>query len=107
MNIIPPDTLLLVIFVLNIFLVFLDAIVGYYLVPRLLRIDTNERAARNAAVLSVRRKLSGLVALYMFINCMGYFRKDSLLLMIVAGMIAVDLGVQLFLFRRSERERNR
>jgi hypothetical protein len=107
MNIIPPDKLLLVIFVLNIFLVFLDAIVGYYLVPRLLRLGSNDRAERNAAVLSVRRKLSGLVALYMFINCMGYFRKDSLLLMIVAGMIAVDLGVQLFLFRRSERERKR
>ena len=102
MNLISPDKLLLIIFVLNTLLVLLDATVGYHLAPGLLnKAVTNDSEVREAALKTIRRMLSGLVALYMFFNCLGYFGGNSLLLMIVAGMIAVDLGVQVYLCRSS------
>jgi len=102
MNLISPDRLLLIIFVLNILLVLLDATVGYHLAPRLLRMTgTGDAEVQEIALQQVRRMLTGLVALYMFFNCLGYFGGNSTLLMIVAGMIAVDLGLQLYLSRRS------
>lgn len=105
MNLIAPDQLLLIIFGLNTLLVLLDASVGYHLAPRLLRLaGTHADEAHEAALRTIRRMLSGLVALYMFINCLGYFSENSLLLMAVAGMIAVDLGVQLYLCRRPEHD---
>lgn len=102
MNFIASDKLLLIVFVLNTLLVLLDATVGYHLAPRLLRMTgADEAEAQEAALRKVRRMLSGLVALYMFFNCLGYFGGNSTLMMIVAGMIAIDLGLQLYLNRRS------
>jgi len=43
------------------------------------------------------------VALYMFLNCLGYFRGNSMLVLIVTTMIFFDLGGQFYLRRRSGR----
>lgn len=101
MNITVPDQLILIVFILNLLLIFLDATVGYHLAPRLLRIaGAGDTEIREIALQKVRRMLTGLVALYMFFNCLGYFGGNSTLLMIVAGMIVIDLVVQLYLSRR-------
>ena len=102
MNLIAVDHGLLIIFVLNTLLVLLDATAGYHLAPRLLRMSgTDDDEAQTATLRTVRRLLTGLVALYMFINCLGYFRGNCILMMVVAGMIAVDLGLQFYMCRRA------
>lgn len=102
MNFFSPDRLLLIIFVLNILLVLLDATVGYHLAPGLLRMTANrDDEAQKDTLRKIRNLLSGLVALYMFVNCLGYFGRNFVLMMIVAGMIALDLAVQLFMYKRS------
>lgn len=102
MNIILPDTLSLSLFVLNTLLVFLDASLGYHLAPRLLRMsDPDEPELQETAVRTVRGMLTVLVALYMFFNCLGYFRENSGLLLIVTAIITFDLGAQVYLRRRA------
>lgn len=105
MNTISPDLLLLSLFVLNILLVLLDASLGYHLAPRLLRLpDSDEPEYQESAVRTVRGLLTLLVALYMFFNCWGYFRGNSVLLLIVTAMIVSDLGGQTYLRQRSGRK---
>ncbi|MBC7963133.1 MAG: hypothetical protein H7Y05_09335 [Steroidobacteraceae bacterium] len=105
MNIISPNILLLSLFVLNILLVLLDASLGYHLAPRLLRsTDPDEPELQESAVRTVRGLLTVLVVLYMFFNCLGYFRGNGLLLLIVTAVIVFDLGGQLYLRQRSGRK---
>ena len=102
MNIVTPNTLLLSLFLLNILLVLIDASLGYHLAPRLLRTpDPDEPELQESAVRAVRGLLTFLVALYMFFNCLGYFRGNSGLLLIVTAIIVLDLAGQLYLKRRS------
>ena len=101
MNLTAPDQLLLIFFILNILLILLDATVGYHLAPRLLRMaGAGDIEIRETALRKVRQALTGLVTLYMFFNCLGYFGGHSTLLMIVTGMIVIDIGVQLYLSHR-------
>lgn len=102
MNIISPDLLLLALFILNLLLVLLDASLGYHLAPRLLQMpDLDEPEQQESAVKTVRGMLTLLVVLYMFFNCLGYFRNNSGLLLIVTAMIVFDLGGQFYLRRRA------
>lgn len=104
MNIISPELFLLSLFVLNILLILLDASLGYHLAPRLLLLSgQDDPELRESAVRSVRGMLTLLVALYMFLNCLGYFRGNSMLVLIVTMMIVLDLGGQFYLRRRSGR----
>lgn len=105
MNIIFPDLLLLSLFILNLLLVLLDASLAYHLAPRLLRMpDLEDPEQREAAIRSIRGMLTLLVVLYMFFNCLGYFRGNSGLLLIVTTMIVFDLSGQFYLRRRSGRK---
>lgn len=107
MNIISPNLLLLSFFVLNTLLVLLDASLGYHLAPRLLRMaDPDEPEQLETAVRAVRSMLTLLVTLYMFFNCLAYFRGNSVLLLVVTTLVVFDLGGQLYLRRRSDRTGN-
>jgi hypothetical protein len=81
------------IFVLNWLLIMADAAMGYLLAPLLVRM--REDAAENGVHL-IRRLLPVVVALYMFFNCLAYFRGNLLLLLLVSGIALMDIGFQLF-----------
>jgi small neutral amino acid transporter SnatA (MarC family) len=83
-------------FVANALLVIIDAAMGYFLAPLLLsrmNSDNVDSAAWTAG--SIRRLLSFVVALYMFFNCMAYFRHNNILLLIVTGVVVFDIAFQL------------
>lgn len=104
MNIMSPEFLLLFLFALNILLILLDASLGYHLAPHLLLLTgQDDPELHESAVRSVRSMLTLLVGLYMFLNCLGYFRNNGTLVMIVTTMIFFDLGGQFYLRRRSGR----
>jgi hypothetical protein len=47
--------------------------------------------------------LTGVVMLYMFFNCLAYFRQDNALMTIVSVLIVLDLGGQLYVRYRARR----
>lgn len=105
MNIISPNILLLSLFILNILMVLLDASLGYHLAPRLLRMpDSEEPEQRETSIRAVRGMLTVMVVLYTFFNCLGYFRGNVMLLLIVTAVIVFDLGGQMYLRHRSIRK---
>lgn len=96
--------MLLTAFSLNIALILLDASLGYHLAPQLLRLTPhNEDSDPAAVVRSIRRMLTGVVTLYMFFNCLAYFRQDTSLMAIVSVLILLDLGGQLYVRYRARR----
>lgn len=96
--------MLLAAFSLNIVLILLDASLGYHLAPQLLRLTPPSEDSDPAAVVrSIRRLLNGVVALYMFFNCLAYFRQDNALMAIVSVLILLDLGGQLYVRYRARR----
>ena len=100
------DNLLLPVFAVNILLVLIDASVGYYLAPLLFRVGGGEPVASEAGVRNVRRLLAGVVALYMFFNCLAFFRYNGPLLLIVTALVLFDLGGQLYVRHRSRQHDN-
>jgi len=99
-----PETMLLAAFSLNIALILLDASLGYHLAPHLLRLTVQDEDSDPTAVIrSIRRLLNGVVALYMFFNCLAYFRQDNALMAIVSVLILLDLGGQLYVRYRARR----
>lgn len=99
-----PEQLLLTLFVLNTLLVLLDASLGYHLAPHLLRLaPQDEEREPLTFIRSIRRMLTGVVILYMFFNCLAYFRQDNALLILVTVLIVLDLAGQLYMRHRSRR----
>lgn len=99
------ETTLLLMFILNFTLVLLDASLGYHLAPHLLRLSPrDEDSDPEAFVRSIRRMLTGVVMLYMFFNCLAYFRQNSTLMAVVTVLIALDLGGQLYVRYRARRQ---
>jgi hypothetical protein len=93
------------IFFCNIFLVFIDATIGYYAAPMLARLGTRDEAGIEWAVQGVRKLLVGVVALYMFFNCLAFFNEKPLLLLIVTSVVVLDIVCQLAVSRKlRERE---
>ncbi len=93
-------------FIINAALTLLDASLGYHLAPRLLRLsppapDTDP----GRVVQTIRRMLTGVVLLYMFCNCLAYFRQNRTLLAVVTVLLAVDLGGQLYVRYRTRQRR--
>jgi len=96
------ETVLLPVFILNILLILLDASLGYHLAPRLLRLTPQDDERDPLAfVRGIRRMLTGVVILYMFFNCLAYFRQDNTLMAVVTVLILLDLGGQLYVRYRS------
>lgn len=94
------DAYLPFVFICNIFLTFLDATIGYYAAPTLARIGASDEAGVEWATQGVRKLLAGVVALYMFFNCMAYFNQKTLLLMIVTSVIVLDIVCQMAVSRK-------
>ncbi len=90
---------LLCIFILNFALIIGDAAVGYHLAPIFSRMTVREEGAERGSAF-IRRCLSGVVALYMFCNCLAYFRGETPFIMLVTGFVAADIVCQLLLGRK-------
>lgn len=90
-------------FALNIFLVLLDASVGYHLAPLLYRASGGDPEVAEAGSRGVRKLLAAVVTLYMFFNCLAFFRQNDPLLVLVTAMILFDLGGQLYIRHRSKK----
>lgn len=94
------DSLLLPIFIVNLVLVLVDASLGFHLAPVLFRASGGNPEATEAGIRSIRLLLTGVVSLYMFFNCLAYFRQNGPLLLVVTGLVLFDLGGQLYLRHR-------
>ena len=88
---------LIYLFTVNIFLVFVDATIGYYAAPMLARLGGNDDETTASATRGVRTLLAAVVALYMFFNCLAFFHVKPLLLLLVTGVIVVDIVAQIVL----------
>ncbi|RNC72617.1 MAG: hypothetical protein ED859_01245 [Desulfuromonadales bacterium] len=88
------DTSLLLI-VVNLFLILIDAAVGWHLAPALMRRFTPDAETAEVSARSMRAMLGGVVALYMFFNCLGYFRQNRIVLLVVTGIVVTDMVAQL------------
>ena len=98
------DAFLLPLFVFNTVLVLVDASVGYHLNTLFFRITGGDPASTEARIRSIRSTLTLVVTLYMFFNCLSYFRQDSTMLVIVMLLVAVDLGGQLYIRHRTRHQ---
>ena len=87
-------------FILNFVLVIVDAAVGYHLAPLLFRITGGEEDTAKHVTAFIRRCLSGMVALYMFCNCLAYFGGEIRFILLVTGIVAADIVCQLLLARK-------
>lgn len=87
-------------FILNIFMVMVDAALGYFSAPQLLA-KAGEPEIVATGIRSARRMLPAVVALYMFFNCLGYFQGRSGILFSVTGLVCIDLALQLYLRNRN------
>lgn len=85
------------IFLLNWGLVIVDAALGYRIAPLLVQRGENADAGPAMTAESIRRLLTFVVALYMFFNCLAYFRGMMLLLAIVSGVVLLDIAFQLII----------
>lgn len=94
------DQHLTYIFAGNIFLIFIDATVGYYAAPAVALLVGTDEEEVGRTILSVRRLLSWVVTLYMFFNCLAYFDNKSWLLYFTTAVLFVDITAQLLLFRK-------
>ncbi len=80
------------IFVLNWVLIIADAALGFHVAPLL--VGMRDGSVESGSQL-VRRLLAVVVALYMFFNCLAYFRGNVLLLLLVSGIVVLDIVFQL------------
>ena len=94
------DSFLPYIFISNIFLTFIDATIGYHAAPVLARIGASDQEGIEWATQGVRKLLAGVVALYMFFNCLAYFNGRTLLILIVTSVIVIDIVCQLLVSRK-------
>lgn len=94
---------LLPLFILNLLLTLADAAIGYHVAPALMRRFTPDAETAELSVRGMRTMLGGVVALYMFFNCLGYFRQNAVILFAVTGIVLVDMIAQLVVRRRFDR----
>ena len=95
------------IFVANIFLIFIDATVGYHAAPALTMLAGGEEPDAERAVRGVRKLLAWVGTLYMFFNCLAYFDQKPWLLYFTSAVLAVDIAAQLIIFRKMADRRGR
>ena len=102
--------LLLAFFVLNWLLIIADASLGYFVLPLMLPQGTERggaeepEAGEGRTLGGMRRLLTVMVLLYMFVNCYAYYRGHGLLLYVVTGLVLIDIVLQLVIRRRKARQ---
>lgn len=99
--------MLLPLFIANLVLTLVDAAVGYRMAPMLMRRFVPDAESAELSARSMRTMLAGVVALYMFFNCLGYFRGNAVILVVVTVVILVDMVAQLVLGRTLRRDGER
>lgn len=87
-------------FLVNMLLILGDAALGYHLAPRLLK-GMGDPEMAEQALRPTRTVLSLVVALYMYFNCLGYFRSRIGVLAVVTCLVLADMLLQLWLSRRN------
>ena len=95
-----PDSWMLPVFIVNFCLIILDAAVGYRVAPSLFRNREIEPDDLPRLVKSVRNTLTMVVILYMFFNCLAYFRGNNSLAPLITGLVVIDLMVQGWMYRK-------
>lgn len=95
------------IFVANIFLIFIDATVGYHAAPSIAMLAGGGGQADEGPVRGVRKLLGWVVALYMFFNCLAFFGERWWLLYFTAAVLAVDVAAQLLIVRKMMNRKGR
>lgn len=83
------------IFISNILLTLADATIGYHAAPSLVRLGATDEESSVQALNGVRTLLTGVVAIYMFCNCLAFFNRQQLFLLAVTGIIVLDIVAQL------------
>lgn len=96
---------LLPIFILNLLLTLADAAIGYHVAPALMRRFTPDAETAEQSVRGLRAMLGGVVALYMFFNCLGFYRQNAVILFVVTGIVLADMIAQLVVRRKLEKGR--
>jgi hypothetical protein len=101
--------ILLTFFILNWLLIIGDASLGYFVLPLLLRPDSEKSAGDGVAgdkmaVGGMRRLLTAMVLLYMLVNCYAFFRQYATLLYVVTALVLLDIIVQLVVRQRRVRQ---
>ena len=89
------------IFIINTLMVLVDTALGYHLAPRLLA-GMDEPEAVETGVRTTRGLLPAVVALYMFVNCLGYFQGRTVYLLAVSSLVLLDMVLQLWLRRKRQ-----
>jgi hypothetical protein len=106
------DSLLLPIFLVNILMILLDASIGYHLSPQIFTAPPEDDAdpfseEEPPAPRTIRWMLTGVVALYMFFNCLAFFRTDLPLILVVSALIILDILGQLYVRRKARQGKNK
>lgn len=94
----------LVHFTVNTVLVIVDAAVGYFCVPLARTALGITEPEDGGGENRLRRLLTGVVAFYMLLNCIGYFRQMGWLLVAVSIFVTFDIIAELYV-RRKIRQR--
>jgi ABC-type siderophore export system fused ATPase/permease subunit len=84
-------------FAINALLVLCDAALGFHIAPLLSRFGKGDPDSQPLAASAIRRLLALMVAIYMFFNCLAYFRGNSTLLVLVTIVVILDILFQLVL----------
>ncbi|MDH4101438.1 MAG: hypothetical protein OEV28_12795 [Nitrospirota bacterium] len=96
------DYYLLGIFILNFVMIIGAAGLGYHFAPTFARFRLAEDEDPEQGVQRLRRLLSWMVALYMFLDCFAYFRRNTVFLLVVTALVMVDIISQLVIRRKLE-----
>ena len=83
------------IFISNVFLTIADATIGYHAAPTLVRLGASDEESAVLSLRRVRTLLAGVVAIYMFCNCLAFFNRQPFFLLVVTGVIVLDIVAQL------------
>ncbi|HET6420297.1 MAG TPA: hypothetical protein VFG19_09085 [Geobacteraceae bacterium] len=82
---------LLLIFILNIVLGLCDASLGYHLAPLLGRRNAEDEEEAERTTSAMQKLLSVVVAVYVFLDCLAYFRGSLVFILVVTGIIVLDM----------------
>lgn len=87
-------------FVVNLLLTIGDASLGYYLAPVLVSMRLDEEGHPFVQPQSLRRFLGVVVGLFTFLNCIGYYGDNRMLLLVLMLAILLDMVIMMFLCRQ-------
>jgi hypothetical protein len=87
-------------FVVNIVLAIGDASLGYHLAPLLGRRGAEDDEEAEKTTRGMRKLLSGVVALYVFLDCLAFSRGSRGFMIIVTLVILLDMAGQLVVMNK-------